>query len=115
MGGMCGARTPDFGEDEEHVMLTQKIKSTKIVVDRSKRSKRQITYDVYAGADHATVRDRWSIEGEKYVHDWRCDCGQANCRHVVLAKAKAFEKRMPAPMVEAEEPARKPFKPFRED
>ena len=88
--------------------------TTKVIVDRSKKSKRQITYTIYP--DQATVRDRWQIQGEKYIHDWSCDCGQAGCRHIVLAKAKAFEKTMPAPLLVDEEPiTRKPFKPFLED
>jgi hypothetical protein len=89
--------------------------TTKVIVDRSKKSKRQITYTIYP--DQATVRDRWQIQGEKYVHDWSCDCGQAGCRHIVLAKAKAFEKTMPAPADKypcPDEP-HKPFKPFLED
>lgn len=89
--------------------------TTRVIVDRSKKSKRQITYTIYP--DQATVRDRWHMDGEKYIHDWSCDCGQAGCRHIVLAKAKAFEKTMPAP-IEPEEESIMPkrlFRPFLED
>lgn len=89
----------------------------KILVDRTKKSKRQISYDIYSGhALLATVRDKWHIDGDRYVHDWSCDCGQPECRHIIQAKGKAFEKKMPAPMVEPveEQPARRPFKPFLE-
>ena len=83
--------------------------TTKVIVDRSK--KRQITYTVYP--DQATVRDRWSMDGDKYVHAWSCDCGQAGCRHIILAKAKAFEKRLPSPEPDEESIIpRQQFRPF---